>query len=116
MLPWPLALRLALIIAVGVSAGQAIRAIMSGTAQALCLLDSKRLELISAAGKRIAVSVLPDSTVFDCLIVLRYREAEEGAAKSLVLLPDQMTSEAFRQLRLWLRWHGEAKKGAGLGG
>jgi hypothetical protein len=60
-------------------------------------------------GHREALSVLPDSTVFGQLIVLRLRIGEKRRACHLALLPDQMTTEQFRLLRLWLRWHAKPK-------
>jgi len=60
-------------------------------------------------GHREALSILPDTTVFAWLIVLRFRIGDEQGASTLALLPDQMSSEQFRALRLWLRWHANPK-------
>ena len=48
--------------------------------------------------------VLPDSTVFRYLVVLRLRVEGETGIRNLVLLPDQMHAEQFRQLIVCLRW------------
>lgn len=66
-----------------------------------------------ADGNHIALTTLPDSTVFTRLIVLRLRIGEEKRVSSLALLPDQMSAEQFRWLRLWLRWHTEPKQDVG---
>ena len=64
-------------------------------------------------GNHVALTALPDSTVFPRLIVLRLRVGEEKRVSSLALLPDQMSAAQFRWLRLWLRWHTEPKEGVG---
>ena len=66
-----------------------------------------------ADGRQVAAMVLPDSTVFIFLIVLRLRIGEERRVSNVTLLPDQMSSEPFRLLRLWLRWRAESKKDSG---
>lgn len=71
------------------------------------------LEARLADGNRVALTALPDSTVFTRLIVLRFRIGQEKRVSSLALLTDQMSAEQFRCLRLWLRWHAEPKKDVG---
>ncbi len=66
-----------------------------------------------ADGNRVSLTALPESTVFTRLIVLRLRNGEEKRVSSLALLPDQMSAEQFRCLRLWLRWHTESKDDVG---
>lgn len=66
-----------------------------------------------ADGNRVALTARPDSTVFTRLIVLRLHIGEEKQVSSLALLPDQMSAEQFRWLRLWLRWHTESKEDVG---
>ncbi len=55
-------------------------------------------------GERIKATVLPESTVFVWLVVLRLR-IDEAGVRTLTLFPDQMSREEFRMLRLWLRWN-----------
>ena len=65
------------------------------------------LDCLYAEGVRAKAELLPDSTVFTHLIVLRIRIGEAGGAQqkvSLALLADSMSVEQFRQLRLCLRW------------
>lgn len=56
--------------------------------------------------------ILPDSTVFSRLIVLRLRLAGQPGVVALTLLPDQMPAESFRRLKVWLRWRTEAEPNA----
>lgn len=53
------------------------------------------------------MQILPGSTVFSWMIVLRLRETEGEQRKNLLLLPDQMSKEAFRRLQRHLRWHND---------
>ena len=105
---WPL--RCLLLLAVGCSLVCALR---SPRIVGLRLAARDRLECLLAGGDRLAAKVLDDSAVFSLLIVLRLRIGEETRVSSLVLLPDQLSTEQFRALRLWLRWHAEPKSGDG---
>ena len=65
-------------------------------------------------GARIKATVLPESTVFVWLVVLRLRIDEtDSGIRTLILLPDQMSREEFRMLRLWLRWNRESASSCG---
>ncbi len=77
------------------------------------LYGPDRLDCLLADGSHAALEVQPDSTVFSRLIVLSMRIGEEKQVSHLALLPDHMTTEQFRVLRLWLRWHAVAKKDSG---
>ena len=107
VLPWPWLLRGALLVVGGFSLSIALQA---SRIPAIRLCGRDALEGLFSDGHREVLSVLPDSTVFSQLIVLRFRLGEKRRAYHLVLLPDQMTSEQFRALRLWLRWHADAVK------
>lgn len=65
----------------------------------------------AGAGEREA-EILPDSTVFSRLIVLRLRMPGQPGVVALTLLPDQMPAESFRRLKVWLRWRTEAEPNA----
>lgn len=71
------------------------------------------MDCLLVDGSHAVLKIQPDSTVFSRLIVLRMRIGEEARARYLTLLPDHMTTEQFRVLRLWLRWHAEVKEDAG---
>ena len=52
--------------------------------------------------------VLSSTTVWPWMVVLRYRPENGGRIGAIVILADSMeNSEAFRQLRVWLRWRAE---------
>lgn len=109
-LPWPWPLRGLLLIAVGVSLGYVLR---PSRILDLRLCAPDRLDCLLADGNRVALVAQPESTVFSQLIVLRLRLGEAKRVSSLVLLPDQMSAEQFRLLRLWLRWRSQPKARAG---
>ena len=109
VLPWVWPLRLLLLALVGASLWHALRPhIFVG----LCIYGRDRLDCLLANGTRAVLTIQLDSTVFDQLIVLRLQIGEEKRIRHLTLLPDQMSAEQFRVLRLWLRWHAEPKQGA----
>ena len=109
-LPWPWLLRALVLLGVGVSLGHAAR---PSRFRELRLCAADRLECLLIDGDRPALEVQPESTVFSQLIVLRLRIGETKRLSSLVLLPDQMSAEHYRLLRLWLRWRSEPKERAG---
>lgn len=109
LLPWPWLLRLLLLALVG---GSLWRVLQSHVIVGLRIHGRDQLDCLVIDGTRATLAIMPDSTVFDRLIVLRLRIGEERRIRNLTLLPDQMSAEQFRALRLWLRWHAEAKEGA----
>lgn len=104
VLPWSAPLRLLLLLLIGVLAWRAFR---PPSISALRLLEKGALECVLSNGERMPASVLPDSTVFARLIVLRLRVGERGRVRALTLLPDSMTPAEFRALRVCLRWRAE---------
>jgi hypothetical protein len=48
--------------------------------------------------------VQADSFVAAWLTVLNLRSVEDGKRYTLLLLPDNVAADSFRQLRVWLRW------------
>lgn len=63
-----------------------------------------QLECLLADGAGLAADVLPDTTVFRSLVVMRLRVAETRRIQCLVVLADSVGAGQFRVLRLWLRW------------
>ncbi|MBI2311386.1 MAG: hypothetical protein HYU77_02655 [Betaproteobacteria bacterium] len=53
--------------------------------------------------KRMAV-LLDECHASPHLAVIRFRPAGRRLARSIVILPDAVDPEAFRRLRIWLRW------------
>jgi hypothetical protein len=79
----------------------------------LRLTGANTVDGLLVDGRRVALTVLPESTVFYRMIVLRLRLDEETRTSALVLLADQMPAEHFRQLRLYLRWRSAPNERAG---
>ena len=110
VLPWPWPLRCALLFALGASLVYALR---PSPILELRLRAPDRIDALLADDNRVGLSPQTDSTVFGQLIVLRYRLGEVKRVRSLALLPDQMSAEEFRLLRLWLRWYSAPREQAG---
>lgn len=104
VLPWRLEFRFLLLLLIVLSAWRALRSLHVA---ALCLLEDGGLDCVRPNGERISATVLPGSTVFSRLIVLRLRLADQAAPVVLSLLPDSMTPQEFRVLRVCLRWRVE---------
>ncbi len=108
-LPWPGPWRSGLVVVIAGSLAYALR---PPRIIGLRLRGKGALEALLANGDRAALSLCADSTVFGRLIVLRVRVGEETRVSSLTVLPDQLSAEQFRLLRLWLRWRTESGKDA----
>lgn len=104
-LAWPWPLRSLLLVLIAVSAWHNLR---PQKIIGLRLAGDGGLDCLFAGGERTATLVLPDSTVFNHLIVLRLRVGDLRCVVSLVLLPGSISVEQFRVLRLWLRWCGKS--------
>ncbi|MDR2614086.1 MAG: hypothetical protein LBC91_01995 [Candidatus Accumulibacter sp.] len=99
VLPWPLPARLALLIALAASLAHSLR---PPRFLALRLHRDGLIECVLPDETCLPARPLPDTAVFSWLVVLRL-EAEDQTI-SLPLLPDHLSREEFRLLRLWLRW------------
>ena len=102
VLPWPLLVRLLLLLPVGLSLFQALQ-----PPNIFALKLHKRtttLECRRRGHEWGSCSVLPSSVVFSKLIVLRMRQGESNRVISLALFSDQMDAGSFRALKIWLRW------------
>jgi toxin CptA len=53
--------------------------------------------------------VLGSTYVTAALTVLMLKTGAERGTRSVVLMPDSMTADDFRRLRMWLRWRPETK-------
>lgn len=103
-LPWSWLVRLFVLLLIGWSLRQAL---LPSRIIGLRLSGYDGLDCLLIGTQRMPAYVLSDSTVFSQLIVLRLRIGEEQRVSHITLLPDQMSAEEFRILRLWLRWHTE---------
>ena len=70
----------------------------------LRIVNDKQLLCLTRDGACLACDILPGTTVWGRLIVVRLLLAGDSRPRSLVVLPDQLSFEQFRTLRLWLRW------------
>ena len=68
------------------------------------LLHESEAVLILRDGRQLHGTLAADSLVTPLLTVLNVSLPERFAARSVVVLPDSMAAEAFRQLRVWLKW------------
>ncbi len=77
---------------------------------ALRLFERGQLDCRMFGGGWLVATILPETTVFDRLVVLRLRINEEPGVNSLVLITDHFSLDDFRILRLWLRWRKAPKE------
>lgn len=71
---------------------------------ALRLNTKGELTASTRAGDEYIVDILPDSFVASYLAVLNYRVSGKKGQRSILLLPDSTDADAYRRLRVWLRW------------
>ena len=71
---------------------------------AFALSDEMQCALTTRSGESIACSILGSTFVAPYLTVLNLKPVENFFTRSVVILPDSMDAEEFRQLRVWLRW------------
>jgi toxin CptA len=55
-------------------------------------------------GNALEARLLPDSFVTPYLCVLGFKPAGRRFARYVTLLPDSLDADAFRRLRVWLKW------------
>ena len=67
-------------------------------------LEGDRVVLTTRGGEQLVGQVLRDSLVTPFITVLNVLPQGARFARSLVVLPDSLDAESFRQLRVWLRW------------
>jgi toxin CptA len=111
VLPCSWGLRFVLLGLIGISM---LRVLRPPDVVGLRLSESGELDCIFASGDRVACEILPDSTVFNWLVVLRYKLGEHSRPGSLALPTDSMSAGQFRVLRLWLRWRSATSEHARL--
>jgi len=78
---------------------------------ALVPKDDGMMRYVLRDGEEIEAEVLPDTTVysFAAVVLLRGQGARRG--RSVLVLPDSMEAQAFRHLRVWLRWRSSVSRG-----
>ena len=68
------------------------------------LLDGDMILLVARNGDQVTARVLADSLVTPYITVLNVLPQGSHLARSVIILPDSLDAESFRQLRVWLRW------------
>ncbi|MDP1636988.1 MAG: hypothetical protein Q8K74_10885 [Candidatus Nitrotoga sp.] len=68
------------------------------------LLDGDMILLVARNGDQVTTRVLADSLVTPFITILNVLPQGSYLARSVIILPDSLDAEAFRQLRVWLRW------------
>ncbi len=67
-------------------------------------LEGDRVVLSTRGGEQMAGQMLHDSLVTPFITVLNVLPQGAHFARSVVILPDTLDAESFRQLRVWLKW------------
>ncbi len=68
------------------------------------MLEGDRVVLTMRGGEQLVGQVLRDSLVMPFITVLNILPQDARFARGLVILPDSLDAESFRQLRVWLKW------------
>lgn len=76
----------------------------SGIAVMVLMLEQDKAVLTLRDGGQLTGQVLGDSLVTPYLTVLNILPQGARLARSVVILPDSLDAESFRQLRVWLKW------------
>jgi toxin CptA len=104
----PLPAKLALLVAIAASLARGI--LRHGMLRSACAIkavearDCARAAILTADGTWREVDILSTSYVSGSIAVLNLREAGRRLARHVVLVPDNVDAEEFRQLRVVLRW------------
>jgi len=69
--------------------------------------DGDRIMLITRNGNEMAGQLARDSLVTSALTILNFLPVELHRIRSVVIFPDSMDKEAFRELRVQLKWRHE---------
>lgn len=78
---------------------------LPGSVVAIQFLADGRIETQNQSGTWIAGSLRPGSFVAPYLTTLAYQPDEKYFHRHLIVLPDMLDAESFRQLRVYLRWN-----------
>ncbi len=100
-IPWWF--KLVLLVAIFTSAGHHLFR-LTGRRRIRCLIlkDDGHLEFSRVDGTGGEARISPQTTVTPLLVILLLCHSKR--IEALVLLPDALSAEDFRLLRLWLRW------------
>jgi len=108
---WQIKLPLGFLILTAViyNVGQYGLLLLPSSCIALNVNSSNQLQLILRNGKVLSVDVCRDSVVTPYLTVVSCKEQDANIfarvfTRHLLILPDMLDAETYRQLRVWLRW------------
>jgi len=73
---------------------------------ALRFRQAGRCEVLCRDGKRIEGNIHGGSYVLPALTIVRLLQQGRSSSFTVVLLPDAVSADAMRRLRVWLRWTG----------
>lgn len=76
--------------------------------RAIRLTGECEISLQGQDGTWLEAAILPSSFISPYLTVLNLKIEVERRARHVVILPDAMDAEQFRQLRVWLKWRCKA--------
>lgn len=80
-------------------------------------LDGKgELHVMRRDEEKQQVRILPSSVVLPLLTLLNFQVEGNIWRRHMLITPDRVDPEAYRQLRVWLRWSGQAISDAGAAG
>jgi len=68
------------------------------------MLENDQITLTTRGGEQLAGHVLRDSLVTPFLTVLNVLPQGQRIARNVIILPDSLDAESFRQLRVYLKW------------
>jgi hypothetical protein len=68
-------------------------------------IDGGDIALISRVGNELSCSILQGSVVTPLLTILNVRQNATNRVRSVVIFPDSMSREGFRELRVLLKWN-----------
>ena len=71
------------------------------------MLEGDQVVLTTRDGEKLTGQILRDSLVTPFLTVLNVLPQGARFARSVIIMPDSMDAESFRQLRVWLKWGAE---------
>ncbi|PXW88193.1 toxin CptA [Nitrosomonas sp. Nm84] len=109
---WPLALpwgiKAMIMVALAISLVHYMRqdALLSANNAVIAFVLSNEMHctLTTRSGESIICHLLGNTFVAPYLIVLNLKPVGKFFVRSVVILPDGIDAEEFRQLRVWLRW------------
>lgn len=77
-------------------------------------LNSKgELHVRCKDGKKQSATVLGDTVVLPYLTILNLKIGDRRWRRHMLITPERVEPDAFRQLRVWLRWGRQASSDAG---